>query len=370
MMLTGAALKTVKVAGVAADKAVEITGKAVNVSAKVSSAALNTTGVVGEAALQTVSVGTQAAAKAAQAAATSSAQVAANTLEASTKVVKSGLNATTKIADAALNSTAQVSADTLKASADAASAGAKFSLGTVTTALNGLNNLRELGGMTGQAWVDKVKKRKEANKSVGSLRTPQVVLDILVKDFEKVAGDLRSSFQDSISSNNISLKVLVVSIKDLYCMSMYRRLTKNTCPTNSAVRKGVEAKMKSQLKELEGRSTFFFKMFNQKQEQTIAMFKAGAQQMPSTTNEQQELAQVERIKALFTKKLDEFSSFVAMQLTGLTNLFEKRAAQYQKLVDDAYQGVYRLNTITNQMPAAGGRRTRKHKKRSKKTRKH
>lgn len=376
MMLTGAALKTVKVAGVAADKAVEITGKAVNVTAKVSSAALNTTGVVGEAALQTVSVGTQAAAKAAQAAATSSAQVAANTLEASTKVVKSGLNATTKITNAALSGTAQVSADTLKASADAASAGAKFSLGTVTTALNGLNNLRELGGMTGQAWVEKVRARKQENSKLGSLRAPQIVLDILVKDFEKVAGDLRSSFEDSIASNNISLKVLVVSVKDLYCMSIYRRLTKNTCPTNSAVRTGVEAKMKSQVKELDGRSKFFFKMFAQKQSNTISQFKAAAQRMPPTANEQQELAQIERIKALFTKSLDEFSGFVANQLTTLTSLFEKRSAQYQKLIDDAYQGVYSLNTITNQMPVSapvtGGRRRTYRKKvtKSKKTRKH
>lgn len=152
-------------------------------------------------------------------------------------------------------------------------------------------------------------------------------------------------------------------------MSVYRRMTKDTCPNNSAVRKGLEAKIKSQMKELDGRSQFFYKVFAQKQNQTISLFKAESQKMPPTSNEQQELAQIERIKALFTKKLDEFSTFVAGQLTTLTSLFETRAAQYQKIVDQAYGGVFATNGVFN---ATGGRRrqTRKQKKRSKKTRKH
>jgi hypothetical protein len=371
-MLTGAALKSVKVAGIAADKAVDIAGKGVEVSAKLTNAGLNTVGVVGESALQTASVATQAAAKVTQAAATASADAGEATLKASANIVKSGVGATAKIANAALVGTTQVTADTLKSSADAASSAAKFSLGTVTSAVKGLDNLRELGGMTGQAWVEKVKARKQQNSKLSSLRAPQIVVDLLVKDFEKVAHDLRSSFQDTISASDVSLKLLVVSIKDLYCMSVYRRMTKDTCPTNSSVRKNLEAKMKSQLKELDGRSAFFFKNFEQKETQTISLFKAEAQRMPATTNEQQELAQIERIKGLFTKKLDEFSTFVATQLTSLTGIFETRTAQYQKIIDKAYEGVYSMNGVFNQVPATSGgsRKTRKQKKRGKMTRKH
>lgn len=365
--LTQAAGKSVEVAGKTAVSAVEVTGKAVDVSAKLTSAGLDTAGVVGEAALQTASVATQAAAKVTQAAATATANASTATLAASADIVKSGVGATAKITNAALQGTTQVTADTLKASADAASAGAKFAVGSVTTALKGLDNLRDLGGMTGQAWVEKVKARKAENSKLASMRAPQIVLDLLVKDFEKVANDLRSSFQDTISASDVSLKILVISIKDLYCMSVYRRMTKNTCPKNSSVRKGVEAKMKSQIKELDGRSAFFFKMFTQKQQQTISLFKAEAQRMPPTTNEQQELAQIERTKALFTKKLDEFSTFVANQLTALTSLFETRTAQYQKLIDNAYQGIFSMNSIST----GGKRRTRKTKKpKSKRTRKY
>jgi hypothetical protein len=369
-MLAAAGLKSVKVAGVAADKAVEITGKSVEVSAKLASAGLNTAGVAGEAALQTASVATQAAAKITQAAATATANAGEATLKASSDIVKSGVGATAKIANAALTGTTQITTDTLKSSADAASAGAKFSLGTVTSALKGLDNLRDLGGMTGQAWVEKVRARKQENSKLASMRAPQIVVDLLVKDFEKVAKDLLSSFQDTISSSDVSLKLLIVSIKDLYCMSFYRRMTKDTCPSNSTVRKNLEAKIKSQIKELDGRSRFFFQMFDQKQNQTISLFKAESQRMPPTANEQQELAQIERIKSLFTKKLDEFSTFVAGQLTVLTNLFEGRTAQYQKIIDQAYSGVFATNGIFN-APSGGRRRsTRKHKKRSKKTRRH
>jgi hypothetical protein len=390
-LLVAAGLKSVKVAGVAADKAVELTGKGVEVTAKLGSAALNTTGVVGEAALQTASVATQAAAKVTQAAATATANASAATLSASADIVKSGVGATAKIANAALSGATQVTADTLKVSADAASSAAKFSVGTVTTALKGLDNLRELGGMTGQAWVEKVKARKGANASLASMRTPQIVLDILVKDFEKVAKDLRSSFQDTISANDVSLKLLIVTIKDLYCMSLYRRMTRKSCPSNSQLRKNLEQKVLGQAKELDGRSQFFFKMFDQKLMQTLSLFKAESQKPapPGKTEEQQ----VEQIKALFSKKLDEFSSFVAKQLTMITSLFETRTAQYQKIVDKAYEGTFSMNGVFNQpgtpamtqqmstnmpttnmpmsAPAAGGRRTRrhkKHKKHAKKTR--
>jgi hypothetical protein len=382
-MLTAAGLKSVKVAGVAADKAVELTGKGVEVTAKLGSAALNTTGVVGEVALQTASVATQAAAKVTQAAATATANASAATLAASANIVKSGVGATAKITNAALSGTTQVTQDTLKASADAASSAAKFSIGTVTTALKGLDNLRELGGMTGQAWVEKVKARKGANAKLASMRTPQIVLDILVKDFEKVAKDLRSSFQDTITSSDISLKLLIVTIKDLYCMSLYRRMTKKGCPSNSQLRKNLEQKINGQVNELNGRSQFFFKMFDQKMSQTLSLFKAESQKPPppGKTEEQQ----VEQIKALFSKKLDEFSSFVAKQLTMITTLFETRTAQYQQIVDKAYEGIFSMNGVFNQpgmmtqpistnmpttnmpmsAPAAGGRRTRRHKKQKK-----
>jgi hypothetical protein len=375
MMLTGAALKSVKVAGVAADKAVELTGKGVEVGAKLGSAALDTTGVVGEAALQTASVATQAAAKVTQAAATATANASAATLTASANIVKSGVGATAKIANAALAGTTQVTQETLKASADAASSAAKFSVGTVTTALKGLDNLRELGGLTGQAWVEKVKARKGANASLASMRTPQIVLDILVKDFEKVAKDLRSSFQDTISANDVSLKLLIITIKDLYCMSIYRRMTKKGCPSNSQLRKQLEQKINGQVKELDGRSNFFFKMFDQKLLQTLSLFKAESQKpAPPGKSEEQ---QVEQIKALFAKKLDEFSGFVAKQLTMITTLFENRTAQYQKIVDSAYEGVFSMNGVFNQPGTAvavtvGGRRKthRRKSKKSKRTRKH
>lgn len=375
--LTEAAGKSVELAGKTATKAVEVTGKGVNVSAKIATAGLNTAGVVGESALQTASVATQAAAKVTQAAATATANASAATLAASADVVKSGVGATAKIANAALAGTTQVTADTLKSSADAASAGAKFAVGSVTSALKGLDNLRDLGGMTGQAWVEKVRARKQENSKLASMRTPQIVLDILVNDFQKVAKDLRSSFDDTISSSDLSLKLLVVTIKDLYCMSVWRRMTKSTCPSNAEARKGLEKKIQSQVKELEGRSTFFFKMFDQKLFQTLSLFKAEAQKPP--THGKSEEDQINQIKALFTKKLDEFSSFVATQLTAITSLFEARSGQYQKIIDKAYEGVFSLNGVfnipaPNTAPAAGGSR-KKTKKRSvkknkKKTRKH
>jgi hypothetical protein len=143
------------------------------------------------------------------------------------------VGATAKIANAALLGTAQVTTDTLKISADTASSAAKFSIGTVNSALKGLDNLRDLGSMTGQAWVDRVRLEKQENSKIASMRTPQVVLNILVKDFEKVAYDLRSSFKGTLSASDLSLKLLIIMIKDLYCMSFYRRMTKNSCPKNS-----------------------------------------------------------------------------------------------------------------------------------------
>ena len=370
--LTEAAGKSIAVAGKTATKAVEITGKAVDVSAKITSAGLNTAGVVGEAALKTASVATEAAAKVTQAAASATANASAATLAASANIVKSGVGATAKIANAALQSTTQVTAETLKASADAASSGAKFAVGSVTTALKGLDNLRELGGLTGQAWVEKVKARKQENSKLASMRAPQIVLDILVKDFEKVAKDLRSSFQDTISSSDVSLKLLIVTIKDLYCMSIYRRMTKKGCPSNSQLRKNLEQKIQGQAKELDGRSQFFFKMFDQKLSQTLSLFKAEAQKPAPPGKSEEE--QINQMKALFSKKLDEFSSFVAKQLTMITSLFEMRTTQYQSIIDKAYEGTFSMNGVFN-VPAptssGGARKTKKrmHKK-SKKTRKH
>jgi hypothetical protein len=367
MMLTGAALKSVKVAGIAADKAVEITGKGVEVGAKIATAGLNTAGVVSEAALKTASVATEAAAKVTQAAATATANASAATLQASSNIVKSGVGATAKIANAALSGTAQVGADALKSSADAASAGAKFSLGTVTSALKGLDNLRDLGGMTGQAWVEKVRTRKQENSKLASMRTPQIVLEILVKDFEKVAKDLRSSFQDTISSSDVSLKLLVLTIKDLYCMSFYRRLSKQGCPSNSQLRKNLEQKIKGQVKELDGRSKYFFSMFDQKLSQTLSLFKAESQK-PAPSNKSEE-DQINQMKQLFTLKLDEFSSFVAKQLTIITSVFENRTSQYQKIIDNAYEGTFAMNGIFN-APSGGKRKTRKPNRKGRKTRKH
>ena len=365
--------QAVKVTGVVAEKSLEVTQKGVEVGANVGKAALNTTGAVSKAALQTASVATEAAAKISQAATTAAADASAATLEASGKVVKSGVNATAKIANAAIAGSAQVSVDTLKSSADAASSAAKFSIGTVSSALKGLDNLRELGGLTGQAWVEKVKARKGENAKLASMRAPQIVLEILVKDFEKVAKDLRSSFQDTISANDVSLKLLIVTIKDLYCMSIYRRMTRNGCPSNTQLRKNLELKVNSQVKELDGRSQFFFKMFDQKLLQTLSLFKAESQKPapPGKTEEEQ----INQIKMLFSKKLDEFSSFVAKQLTMITSLFEARTTQYQKIIDKAYEGTFTMNGVFNQSAPnmstmMGGRHTRKHKKRSKRTRKH
>jgi len=383
MILTGAALKSVKVAGVAADKAVELTGKGVEVGAKLGSAALNTAGVAGEAALKTASVATEAAAKVTQAAASATANASAATLAASANVVKAGVGATAKIADAALAGTAQVTTDTLKATADTASTAAKFSIGTVNSALTGLNNLRELGGLSGQAWVEKVKARKQQNSKLASMRAPQIVLDILVNDFEKVAKDLRSSFDNTITSSDISLKVLIVNIKDLYCMSMFRRFKNRfgnqKCPTNSQVRSSLEKKIKGQVYELNNRSKYFFTQFEQQLNQTLALFKSESQKMPNTSNEAQDLAQIEGIKALFSKKLGEFSNNVGIQLTKITSMYETRTSQYQKIIDKAYEGIFALNGVFNApstAPAAGGKRrtySRTYKRKSKiskRTRKH
>lgn len=374
--------KAVQVTGVAAEKTLNVAQKGVEVGANVTMAGLNAAGTVSKAGLQTAAVATQAAAQISQAAARSTANASEATLKASANIVKSGVASTAKIANAALVGTTQVTTDTLKASADAASTAAKFSVGTVTSALKGLDNLRDLGGMTGQAWVEKVRAKKQENSKLASMRTPQVVLDILVKDFEKVAGELRSSFKDTISASDVSVKLLIVTIKDLYCMSYYRRMTKNTCPSNSQLRKDLEKRIIGQGKELDGKSTFFFKMFDQKLSQTLSLFRAEAQKPAPAMKSEEE--QVNQIKALFTKKLDEFSSFVATQLTSITSLFESRSAQYQKIIDKAYEGVFTMNgvfnaapvqpvAIGNSMNTTGGarrRKTRKQKKHSKKTRKH
>lgn len=352
--------KAVQVTGVVADKTLNVGQKTVEVGANVTMAGLNAAGTVSKAGLQTAAVATQAAAQITQAAAKSTANASEATLKASANIVKSGVGATAKITNAALLGTTQVTTDTLKVSADAASSAAKFSVGTVTTALKGLDNLRDLGGMTGQAWVERVRAKKQENSKLAAMRTPQIVLDILVKDFEKVAEDLRSSFHDTLSASDVSLKLLIVTIQDLYCMSVYRRMTKNTCPSNSQVRKTLEKKILGQARELDGKSAFFFKMFDQKLAQTLSLFKAESQKPAPAMKSEEE--QVNQIKALFTKKLDEFSSFVAGQLTAITTLFETRSTQYQQIIDNAYQGIFN---------AAGGRRkTKKSKKHSKKTRKH
>jgi hypothetical protein len=393
--------KAVQVTGVVADKVLNVGQKGVEVGANVTMAGLNAAGTITKVGLQTATVATEAAGQITQAAARSTANASEATLKASANIVKSGVGATAKIANAALLGTAQVTTDTLKISADAASSAAKFSIGTVNSALKGLDNLRDLGSMTGQAWVDRVRLEKQENSKIASMRTPQVVLNILVKDFEKVAYDLRSSFKGTLSASDLSLKLLIIMIKDLYCMSFYRRMTKNSCPKNSQLRKTLQKKIVAQAKELDGKSAFFFKMFDQKLAQTLSLFKAESQKpAPSMKSEEE---QVNQIKGLFSKKLDEFSSFVATQLTTITTLFETRSAQYQKIIDKAYEGVFATNGVFNAMsqplasgPLASGplaseplvseplassvnsmnmiggarrRKTRKHKKSSKRTRK-
>lgn len=374
--------KAVQVTGVAAEKTLNVAQKGIEVGANVTMAGLNTAGTISKVGLQTTAVATEAAGQITQAAARSTANASEATLKASANIVKSGVGATAKIANAALLGTTQVTTDTLKISADAASSAAKFSVGTVNSALKGLDNLRDLGGMTGQAWVERVRAKKQENSKLASMRTPQIVLDILVKDFEKVAADLRSSFKDTISASDISVKLLIVTIKDLYCMSVYRRMTKSSCPSNSQLRKTLEKKILGQANELDGKSNFFFKMFDQKLAQTLALFKAESQKPAPAMKSEEE--QVNQIKALFTKKLDEFSSFVAGQLTAITTLFETRSAQYQKIIDKAYEGVFAMNGVFNtssqpivmetasQNTPVGGRRrkTRKAKKHTKRTRKH
>jgi hypothetical protein len=157
-------------------------------------------------------------------------------------------------------------------------------------------------------------------------------------------------------------------------------MIKNTCPSNSQVRKTLEKKVIGHANELDGKTAFFFKMFDQKLAQTVSLFKAESQKpAPSMKSEEE---QINQIKGLFSKKLDEFSSFVASQLMTITRLFETRSAQYQKIIDKAYEGVFATNGVFNVMvqpsemntaPAAGGRRKtrkQKHKKQTKKTRKH
>jgi hypothetical protein len=374
--------KAVQVTGIVADKTLNIAQKGVEVGANVSMAGLNAVGTVSKAGLQTAAVAAQAAAQISQAAAKSTANASEATLKASANIVKSGVASTAKIANAALVGTTQVTTETLKQSADAASSAAKFSIGTVTSALKGLDNLRDLGGLTGQAWVEKVRAKKQENSKLASMRTPQVVLDILVKDFEKVAGDLRSSFKDTISASDVSVKLLIITIKDLYCMSYYRRMTKNTCPSNSQLRKDLERRIIGQGRELDGKAAFFFKIFDQKQSQTVSLFRAEAQKPAPPMKSEDD--QINQIKALFTKKLDEFSSFVATQLTTITSLFETRSTQYQKIIDKAYEGEFTMNGVFNAGPVqpialgntmntTGGarrRKTRKGKKSSKRTRKH
>jgi hypothetical protein len=360
--------KAVEVTGVVADKSLNVTKKGVEVGANVTMAGLNTAGKVSTAALETTAVATQAAANITQAAARSTANASAATLKASANIVKSGVGATSKIANAALIGTTQVTTDTLKGSADAASAAAKFSLGSVTTALKGLDNLRDLGSMKGQNWVNKVRNKTIQGRKITDVKQPQTIILLLEQEFLKVTKDLEESFHDTIDSNELALTVLLVNIKDLYCMSVWRRMTKGTCPRNISTRKSLEQKITLQKSELENKSKFFFVMMTQKKNETISQFKTGAQTI--IREKKDEAERVDAIKDFFTTKLDEFSSFVAKQLTKLTSTFETRSSQYQKIIENAAEGTFAINGVFNQpssAPAAGG--TRKQKKRAKKTRK-
>ena len=381
--LTEAAGKSVEVAGKTATKAVEVTGKAatatfnvaekgVEVGANITKAGLNTTGRVSAAALQTTSVATEAAAQVTQAAAKSTANASEATLKASANIVKSGVDATAKVANAAFQSGAQVSTDALKASADAASSAAKFSLGSVTTALKGLDNLRDLGSMKGQNWVNKVRNKTIQGRKITDLKQPQTIILLLEQEFLKVTKDLEDSFHDTIDSNELALKVLLINIKDLYCMSVWRRLTKGTCPRNSSMRKSLEQKIMLQKEDLENKSKFFFVMINTKRNETLSQFKTGSQKIIASIPDEE--IRVEEIKKFFTQKLDEFSSLIAKQLTKLTTTFETRSSQYQTIINNAGDGNFAINGVFNSpaaAPAAGGKRkTKKQTKRSKKTRRH
>lgn len=394
-LLTTAGLSSVKVAGNVADKAVEITGKSVDVGAKLIGQTVNVVGNVGKAglnatrnigvgafdatgrigtsalkttadvttsALETASVVSQQTAKVTQAVAKATGSISENTLQTSASIVKSGMKATTKIADAAFDGTAAVTVNTLKHSAEAASAGAKFSLSTVTSSLKGLDNLRDLVGITGQAWVEKAKIRKGENKKLESLRTPQVVLELLVKDFEKVGNNLRSSFETTLDASNLAIKLLGITLQDLYCMSFYRRLMRRNCPKDSTIRKSVEYKTKTKLNELNSRCDHFHQYCKQQQELTISLFKADAQRISPVLDEK---SQIDNIKSLFLTKLEEFSQNVAKKLTELTGLFEKYTAEFQKTIERAYGGIFSTNNLSG-----GTRRgTRRARKTSQKSRK-
>jgi len=358
--------KAVQVTGVVTDKALNVGQKGVEVGANVTMAGLNAAGTVSKAGLQTAAVATEVVAQISQAAAKSTANASEATFKASANIVKSGVGATAKIADAALEGTTQVTTDTLKATADTASSAAKLSLGSVTTALKGLDNLRDLGSMKGQNWVNKVRNKTVQGRKITNLKQPQTIILLLEQEYNKVTENLRSSFENTLDSNTLALKVLLVNIKDLYCMSKWRRLTKSSCPRNiSVVRQSLETKLKMQSDELDNKVKFFFTMFAAKKNETMSQFKSESQRLISQIQEPEQ--KVEAIKELFTKKLDGFSNLVAQQLTKLTSQFESRSSQYNTLIENAYEGKYTMNGVFN--ASSGGTRRRKHKK-QKKTRKH
>jgi hypothetical protein len=360
--------KAVEVTGVVAEKSLNVTKKGVEVGANVTMAGLTTAGKVSTAALETTAVATQAAAKITQAAANSTANASAATLKASANIVKSGVEATSKIANAALEGTTQVTTDTLKGSADAASAAAKFSLGSVTTALKGLDNLRDLGSMKGQNWVNKVRNKTVQGRKITNLKQPQFIIELLEQEYNTVVKDLRLSFENTLDSNKLALDVLLVNIKDLYCMSKWRRLTKSTCPRNvSTLRESLERKMKLQSEELDSKVKFFFTMFDARKNETMSQFKTESQRLISQISDAE--AKVDAIKQLFTKKLDSFSGSVAQQLTKLTTQFEERSRQYTTIIENAYNGKYAMNGVFN-APIGGTRKRKQTQRKQKKTRKH
>jgi hypothetical protein len=358
--------KAVQVTGVVAEKSLNVAQKGVEVGANVTMAGLNAAGTVSKAGLQTAAVAVDAAAQISQAAAKSTTNASKATFQASANIVKSGVTATAKIANAALLGTTQVTTDTVQATADAASSAAKLSLGSVNTALKGLDNLRDLGSMKGQNWVNKVRNKTIQGRKITNLKQPQTIILLLEQEYNSVVRDLRVSFENTLDSNTLALKVLLVNIKDLYCMSRWRRLTKSTCPRNiSMVRGSLESKLMLQSEELDRKVKFFFTMFDAKKNETMSQFKSESQRLISQIPESEQ--KVDAIKELFTKKLDSFSNNVAEQLTKLTSQFETRSSQYTALIENAYKGIYTMNGVFN--TPIGGTRRRKYRT-QKKTRKH
>jgi hypothetical protein len=369
--LTQAAGRSVEVAGKTADKAVEVTGvvaekslnvtkKGVEVGANVTMASLNAAGTVSKAGLQTAAVATQAAANISQAAARSTANASKATLEASAKIVASGADSAALVADAAFKGTTQVTTDTLKETADVASAAAKASIGTVTSALNGITRLREITSMKGQNFYNSIKTKTEQGRKVANVKKPQMIIDILVNDFTSVADDLIISFRQTTSSNKAALKVLSANIKDLYCMSAWRRLTKKTCPTSTNVRKGTEQRLLLQSDELDKRVTYFLQDLSVKKSTTITTFKTGSQKI--IREQKDEELQNQMIKDFFAEKLDDFSGYVAKNLNQITQLFDLRSTQYNMAIEKAYASEFTMIGVS-------GGRSRKQKKKSKQPKK-